>query len=44
MLPTTFRTRKIGLIDSQWQAVFDEYWPAYEAWYRRKKAGQSDAL
>jgi predicted choloylglycine hydrolase len=39
MLPTTFRTRKIGLIDSQWQAVFDEYWPAYESWYRRKKGG-----
>jgi len=39
MSPTTFRTRRIGLIDPQWRAVFDEYWPAYESWYRRKKAG-----
>jgi len=39
MLPTTFRARRVGLIDSQWQAVFDDYWPAYESWYRRKKAG-----
>jgi len=34
MLPTTFRARRIGKIDTQWQAVFFDYWPAYEAWYR----------
>jgi len=38
MLPTTFRARKIGTIDTQWQAVFDDYWPAYKAWYRQKKS------
>ncbi len=39
MLPTTFRARKIGTIDSQWQAVFDDYWPAYKAWYGQQKRG-----
>lgn len=39
MLPTTFRARRIGTIDSQWQAVFDDYWPAYKSWYRQKKLG-----
>lgn len=33
---TTFRARKIGEIESQWRAVFDDYWPAYEAWYRQQ--------
>ena len=39
MQPTTFRARSIGEIDSQWQAVFDDYWPAYKSWYRQKKPG-----
>jgi predicted choloylglycine hydrolase len=39
MLPTTFRARRIETIDSQWQAVFDDYWPAYKSWYRQKKLG-----
>ena len=39
MLPTTFRARKIETIDSQWQAVFDDYWPTYNSWYRQKKHG-----
>jgi predicted choloylglycine hydrolase len=39
MQPTTFRARSIGEIDSQWQAVFDDYWPAYKSWYRQKKSG-----
>ena len=33
---TTFRARKIGDIESQWRAVFDDYWPAYAAWYRQQ--------
>ncbi|MCP4285033.1 MAG: acyl-CoA--6-aminopenicillanic acid acyltransferase [Gammaproteobacteria bacterium] len=37
MLSTTFRARRIGKIDSHWQAVFDDYWSAYESWYRQKK-------
>lgn len=37
MQPTTFRARRIGNIDSQWQAAFNDYWPAYKAWYRHKK-------
>lgn len=37
MQPTSFRARNIGKIDSQWQAVFRDYWPAYEAWFRRNK-------
>jgi predicted choloylglycine hydrolase len=39
MLPTTFRARRIGKIDSHWKQVFDDYWPAYELWYRQKKRG-----
>jgi hypothetical protein len=39
MQPTTFRARRIGEIDSQWQAVFDDYWPTYKSWYRQKKPG-----
>jgi predicted choloylglycine hydrolase len=39
MQPTTFRARSIEEIDSQWQAVFDDYWPAYKSWYRQKKPG-----
>ena len=39
MLPVTFRARKIETIDTQWQAVFDNYWPAYKSWYRQKKPG-----
>jgi len=39
MLPVTFRARKIGTIDTQWQAIFDSYWPAYKSWYRQKKSG-----
>jgi predicted choloylglycine hydrolase len=37
MQPTTFRARRIGNIDSQWHAVFNDYWPAYKTWYRQKK-------
>jgi predicted choloylglycine hydrolase len=37
MQPTTFRARRIGKIDSQWRAIFHDYWPAYKAWYRQKK-------
>jgi predicted choloylglycine hydrolase len=37
MQPTTFRARRIDKIDSQWQAIFADYWPAYKAWYRQKK-------
>jgi predicted choloylglycine hydrolase len=37
MQPTTFRARRIGNIDSQWQVAFNDYWPAYRAWYRHKK-------
>jgi len=37
MLPTTFRARRIETIDTQWQAVFNDYWPAYKAWYGQKK-------
>ena len=37
MQSTTFRARRIGKIDSQWQAVFNDYWPAYKAWYHQKK-------
>jgi len=40
MLPITFRARKIEMIDSQWQAVFDNYWPTYKSWYRQKKSGE----
>lgn len=36
MQSTTFRARRIGRISSQWQRIFDDYWRAYEAWYRRK--------
>lgn len=36
MPTTTFRTRRIGAIGSQWRAIFDDYWPAYQAWYRQK--------
>jgi predicted choloylglycine hydrolase len=39
MQPTTFRARRIGTMDSEWQAVFDDYWPAYKSWYRQKKPG-----
>jgi predicted choloylglycine hydrolase len=39
MLPTTFRARRIGKIDSGWKQVFDDYWPAYKIWYRQKKRG-----
>ena len=39
MLPTTFRARRIETIDSQWQAVFDDYWPAYKSWYQQKMLG-----
>jgi len=34
---TTFRARRISEIGSQWRAVFDDYWPSYEAWYRQHK-------
>ena len=37
MQSTTFRARRIGTIDTQWQAVFNDYWPAYRAWFRRHK-------
>ncbi|HEA51373.1 C45 family autoproteolytic acyltransferase/hydolase [Marinobacter antarcticus] len=37
MLPTTFRARKIEKIDTQWQAAFNDYWPAYKVWYGQKK-------
>jgi predicted choloylglycine hydrolase len=37
MQSTTFRARRIGNIDSQWQAIFNDYWPAYKAWYRQQK-------
>jgi predicted choloylglycine hydrolase len=37
MQATIFRARRIGKIDSQWQAIFNDYWPAYKAWYRYKK-------
>lgn len=37
MQPTTFRARRIGEFDSQWKAVFDDYWPAYKSWYLQKK-------
>jgi predicted choloylglycine hydrolase len=37
MQATTFRARRIGNIDSQWQAVFNDYWPAYDNWYRQQK-------
>lgn len=37
MKPVTFRASRIGKIDSQWQAVFRDYWPAYKAWFRRDK-------
>ena len=36
MQPTTFRARRIEAIDSEWQAVFDDYWPAYKSWYEQK--------
>jgi predicted choloylglycine hydrolase len=39
MLPTTFRARKIETISSQWQSVFDDYWPAYKSWYQPKMLG-----
>jgi len=39
MHSTTFRSRRISKIDSQWQAVFNDYWPAYKVWYRQKKQG-----
>ena len=46
MQPTTFRARNIGTIDSQWQTVFNDYWPAYKSWYCQKKPGEinSNAL
>jgi predicted choloylglycine hydrolase len=37
MLSTTFRARSIETLDTQWQAVFNDYWPAYKAWYGQKK-------
>lgn len=37
MQATTFRARRIGEIDSQWQAIFNEYWPAYKVWFNHKK-------
>ena len=39
MLPTTFRTRRIGKIDSHWKEVFDTYWPTYGPWFRHRKRG-----
>jgi hypothetical protein len=39
MLPTTFRAGETGKIDTQWQAIFADYWPAYKAWFRQKKPG-----
>ncbi len=36
MQSTIFRARRIGTIGSQWQGIFNDYWQAYEAWYRRK--------
>jgi len=39
MLPTTFRARKIGEIETQWSVVFNGYWPAYKSWYSEKKGG-----
>jgi len=37
MLTTSFRARRL---DSDWQTVFNEYWPAYESWYRRGKKSE----
>jgi predicted choloylglycine hydrolase len=37
MHSTTFRARRIGKIDPQWQSAFNDYWPVYKAWYRQKK-------
>jgi len=36
MQPTTFRARKIGKIETHWRAIFNDYWPAYKAWYTGK--------
>jgi hypothetical protein len=41
---TTFRARRIGKIDSQWQTIFDDYWPAYRAWYHQKKQADINPL
>ena len=40
MQSTTFRARRISNIDTQWQAVFCDYWPAYESWYRHNKQAE----